>query len=135
MKALIALEPNNTQYVEVEKPKAEKDMVVVKVSKAGICATDFSIYTGECSFVKDGSIKYPVRFGHEWVGIVESVGSDVKNLKPGDTVVSDSGITCGVCDACKKGDYVNCPEIKSLGTVNTWDGCFAEYEDGEAKFA
>ena len=127
MKALVALGPNNTKYIEVEKPKAEKDMVVVKVSKAGICATDFSIYTGECSFVKDGSIKYPVRFGHEWSGVVESVGCDVKNLKPGDRVVSDSGITCGVCEACKKGDYVNCPEIKSLGTVNTWDGCFAEY--------
>ena len=127
MKALVAIEPNNTQYLEVEKPKAEKDMVVVKVSKAGICATDYAIHTGDCSFVRDGSIKYPVRFGHEWSGVVESVGEDVKNLKPGDHVVSDAGITCGLCEACQRGDYANCPAIKSVGTVNTWNGCFAEY--------
>ncbi len=127
MKALVAIEPNNTKYVEVEKPKAEKDMVVVKVSKAGICATDYAIHTGECSFVRDGSIKYPVRFGHEWSGVIESVGADVKKLKPGDHVVSDAGVTCGVCEACQKGDLMSCSAIKSLGTVNTWDGCFAEY--------
>lgn len=127
MIALVAIEPNNTKYLEVEKPKAKKDMVVVKVSKAGICATDYAIHTGECSFVRDGSIKYPVRFGHEWSGVVEAVGEDVKNLKPGDHVVSDAGVTCGVCEACQKGDWMACPNIKSLGTVNTWDGCFAEY--------
>lgn len=127
MKALVALEPNNTQYLEVETPKVEGDMVLAKVSKAGICATDFSIYTGECSFIKDGSIKYPVRFGHEWSGVVEAVGSDVKNIKPGDRVVSDAGVTCGQCEACKEGDYSSCCDAKSLGTVNTWDGCFAEY--------
>lgn len=127
MKALVAIEPHNTKYLEVDKPKAEKDMVVVKVSKAGICATDFAIHTGECSFVKSGDIKYPVRFGHEWSGVVDSVGEGVTKFKPGDRVVSDAGVSCGECEACKRGLYSDCQGSRSLGTVNTWDGCFAEY--------
>lgn len=127
MKALVALGPNEAAYLEVNKPKAEKNMVLVKVIKAGICATDFAIYTGECSFVKDGSIKYPVRFGHEWSGIVEEVGPNVKKFKPGDHVISDSGVACGACTACKKRNFANCRHIKSIGTIDTWDGCFAEY--------
>lgn len=127
MKALTVKAPYKAEYIETEKPVATGSMMVVKVKKAGICATDLAIYSGESSFVKSGEIKYPVRFGHEWSGIVESVGEDVKHFKPGDRVFSDSGISCGVCSECKKGNYGNCKNIKSVGTINTWDGCFAEY--------
>lgn len=127
MKALVAINPKQIKFLDVKKYEATENMVLVRVSKAGICATDYSIYTGESSFVADGSIKYPVRFGHEWSGVVEAVGENVSKFKVGDKVVSDSGFSCGVCDVCKKGDLVNCPHIKSVGTVNTWDGCFAEY--------
>ena len=127
MRTLVAIEPNRASYVDMDKPKAEKNMVLVKVSRAGICATDYAIYSGECSFVKDGSIKYPVRFGHEWSGVVEEVGCDVKSFKPGDLVISDSGVACGHCEACQKGDFADCQQAKSVGTINTWDGCFAEY--------
>ena len=127
MKALVSVSPNVIEYWDVEKPVAEKNMVLIKVSKAGLCATDFSIYTGESSFVENGSIQYPVRFGHEWSGTVEAVGEDVVGFQVGDRVVSDSGFSCGICETCKAGDLINCPHIKSVGTVNTWDGCFAEY--------
>lgn len=127
MKALTVKAPNRAEYIETEKPCATGNMLVVEVEKAGICATDFAIYSGESSFVKSGEIKYPVRFGHEWSGTVESVGSDVVHFKPGDRVFSDSGVSCGVCSDCKMGNYGNCKHIKSVGTINTWDGCFAEY--------
>ena len=127
MKALVAVAPKQIEFLDVNNYEATENMVLVKVSKAGVCATDFSIYTGESSFVADGSIKYPVRFGHEWSGVVEAVGENVSDFKIGDKVVSDSGISCGVCEICKTGDLMNCPHIKSVGTVNTWDGCFAEY--------
>ncbi len=127
MKVLVIENPRDAKIVEIETPKATGDLALVKVARAGICATDLSIYTGESSFVRDGSIKYPVRIGHEWSGIIESVGEEVKNFKPGDRVVSDSGVACGKCEACKNGVYADCKEIKSLGTVNTWDGSFAEY--------
>lgn len=127
MKALVVKGPYNAEFVEVEKPKATGDMALIKIVKAGICATDISIYTGESSFVRSGQIKYPVRIGHEWTGVVEEVGENVKNFKKGDRVVSESGVSCGKCAACVAGNYSECMEIRSVGTVNAWDGCFAEY--------
>lgn len=127
MKVLTAYGPNHADYSEVEKPVATGRNMVVKVMRAGICATDLSIFSGESSFVESGEIVYPVRFGHEWSGVVESVGEEVKNFKPGDRIFSDNGISCGVCEDCQKGNYAACQHIRSVGTVNCWDGCFAEY--------
>jgi len=101
--------------------------MLVKVKNTGICATDLSIFTGESSFVKSGQITYPVRFGHEWSGEVEAVGEEVTAFKPGDHVVSDSGISCGACPFCNAGQYADCPNIRSVGTINAWEGCYAEY--------
>ena len=55
------------------------------------------------------------------------MGEDVKHFKPGDRVFSDSGISCGECDECKKENYGKCKNCRSVGTINAWDGCFAEY--------
>lgn len=127
MKAITVYGPRDARMESVPKPQATGDMVVAKVCRTGVCATDLSIFTGDSSFIRSGEIKYPVRFGHEWAGIVESVGPDVKNFKPGDRIYADNFVTCGNCDACKAGDYMSCPSIWSVGTVNTWDGCYAEY--------
>ena len=127
MKRLTVISPLNLQYEEIETPKAEGRYMLVKVERAGICATDFAIFTGNCSFVRSGEIVYPVRFGHEWSGTVVECGPDVKGFKVGDRVYSDSGISCGVCPECLAGKYDECRHIKSVGTVNCWDGCFAEY--------
>ncbi len=127
MKAITVYGPHDARMEVVPKPLATGDMVVAKVCRTGVCATDQSIFTGDSSFIRSGEIKYPVRFGHEWAGVVESVGPEVKNIKPGDRVYSDNFVTCGKCEACKSGDYMSCPSIWSVGTVNTWDGCYAEY--------
>lgn len=127
MKAFVALSPGKAEYQDVPKYEAEKNMVVIKVKRAGICATDYAIYSGDCSFVREGTIQYPVRFGHEWSGVVEAVGSEVTKFKPGDKVISDSGIACGECEFCRKGDYMACRSRKCVGTIKTWDGAFAEY--------
>lgn len=127
MKAVTVYGPYDARMESVKKPVATGRMIVMKVKRTGVCATDFSIYTGESSFVKSGEIKYPCRFGHEWAGVVESVGEDVKDFKPGDRVYADNFATCGECEACRHGDYMNCKNIRSVGTVNCWEGCFAEY--------
>ncbi len=127
MRAITVYGPQNARLETVPKPIAEGDMLVIKVCRTGVCATDTSIYTGESSFIRSGEITYPCRFGHEWAGIVESVGEEVKNFKVGDRVYTDNFVTCGKCDACINGDYMSCPSIWSVGTVNCWDGCFAEY--------
>ena len=127
MKAITVYGPRDARMETVPKPEATGDMVVAKVCRTGVCATDQSIYTGESSFVRSGEIKYPCRFGHEWAGIVEAVGPDVKRFKVGDRVYADNFVTCGICEACKRKDYANCRATRSVGTVNTWDGCYAEY--------
>ena len=127
MKAITVYGPRDARLESVPKPLATGDMVVAKVLRTGVCATDLSIFTGESSFIRSGEIKYPCRFGHEWAGIVESVGPEVKSFKPGDRVYSDNFVTCGRCEACLRGDFMKCPTIWSVGTVNAWDGCYAEY--------
>ena len=127
MRAVTVYGPYNAKTETVKKPEAHGDMLVIRVCRTGVCATDFSIYTGESSFVKSGEITYPCRFGHEWAGIVESVGEEVRIFKAGDRVYSDNFVSCGRCCACREGRYMDCPDIRSVGTVNCWDGCFAEY--------
>ena len=127
MKVLTVTAPMKAEYSVVEKPVPKGKMILAKVKRTGVCATDLSIFTGESSFVKSGEITYPVRFGHEWSGVVESVGEDVKTFKPGDKIFSDSGISCGECEDCRIGNYAKCKFIRSVGTINAWDGCFAEY--------
>lgn len=127
MKAFVALAPKKASFQEVDIPELKSDEVLVKIKYAGICGTDFAIYSGESSFVKNGQIRYPVRFGHEWSGIVERTGSEVSRFKPGDRVVGDNFIACGNCSSCLAGDFNSCTSKRSVGTIDCWNGCFAEY--------
>lgn len=127
MRAITVYGPRDARMERVPKPDAVGDMIVARVVRTGICATDLSIYTGDSSFIRSGEIKYPCRFGHEWAGVVESVGPLVKDFKPGDRVYSDNFVSCGICEACKSRNYMKCASIRSVGTVNVWDGCYAEY--------
>lgn len=128
MKTLVVAAPGKAVYTdEYSRPEATGDQVVVKVLRNGICATDMAILEGTAGFIKDGSTPYPVRFGHEFVGKVVECGSDVKHLKPGDRVISEGFVSCGTCEACKKGHYERCQNMRSVGTVNTWPGSYAEY--------
>ncbi len=127
MKAVTVYGPRDARVENVPIPKADGDMLVIKVCRTGVCATDMSIFTGDSSFIRSGEIKYPVRFGHEWAGIVVAVGPNVKRFAPGDRVYADNFVSCGTCEACKSGDLMSCASIMSVGTVNCWDGCYAEY--------
>ncbi len=127
MKAVIVQKPGEILMAEVKRPEAGPEDILIKVAYSGICGTDLSILDGDMSFVREGLIKYPVRIGHEWSGIVEETGPDVKGFKKGDRVVADNAVTCGICEFCKDLDFNSCINVKSVGTVNCWDGSFAEY--------
>jgi 2-desacetyl-2-hydroxyethyl bacteriochlorophyllide A dehydrogenase len=128
MKAIIVYAPGDIRLVEIEKPKPGPREVLTRVVYCGICGTDVEILHGDTSLVKNGLIQYPVRIGHEWSGIVEAVGSEVTDFKPGDRVISDTGSSCGTCDDCLSGRFKQCRDIVSLGTVGAHkEGAFAEY--------
>lgn len=128
MKVIVAEKPGCVRLIEQPKPVPGPGDVVSRVVYSGICGTDLGILGGRVSFALDGRVKYPVHIGHEWSGVVDSVGSGVTRFAPGDRVVSDNGISCGECPMCLAGEIYRCSRGRSLGTINTWDyGSFAEY--------
>ncbi len=122
MKAAVFKEPKKPlEVTEVEKPTIEKDNeVLVKVVACGLCHTDL----GYIDFGVPTFKKPPLILGHEPSGIVEEVGSDVKNVKPGDRVLIGP-ITCGDCFYCRNGRENICKSMMMIG--NNIDGAFAEY--------
>ncbi len=127
MKAARLFGPNDLRIVDQPIPELGPHDVLTHVKCAGICGTDYSIYTGEFSFVKNGGVKFPFTPGHEWSGVVAAVGSRVTHFKAGDRVVGDTCVSCGSCVSCLLGDYLACASTYCVGTVNAWDGGFAEY--------
>ena len=106
---------------EVPMPTFGPGQVLIKVNWSSICGTDLHIYLGEFK----NRVTYPRILGHEFSGIVESIGKDVYNLKPGDRVTVDPIIWCNECPACLNGQNNVCSNLKLLGIE--LDGAFAEY--------
>ena len=128
MKAVVFAKTDDLQVIEIEKPIPQPDQVLIKVAYCGICATDYDNFRGFTSFAKNGGLRYPLRFGHEWSGVVCEVGSAVTELKVGDKVVGDGKVTCNECENCKNGKWYDCTNIRSVGTVHDhWPGAMAEY--------
>jgi 2-desacetyl-2-hydroxyethyl bacteriochlorophyllide A dehydrogenase len=119
MKAFVITDPNKFSLMDVPKPEPACDEVLIKVVAAGFCGTDIHTYRGEHPTV------YPVIPGHEFSGVVEAIGSQVHNFKPGDQVVADPNIFCENCYYCKQNKQIHCENIKVVG--NTRAGAFAEY--------
>ena len=82
---------------EVEIPEPKSDEVLVKVKSVGICGTDIPIFKGI------RKVDYPLIPGHEFSGIIEKIGEDVRNFKVGDRVVPGLVVHCGRCRYCKMG--------------------------------
>lgn len=127
MRAFQIEAPGVVKEINVPVPEIAEDEVLMRIAYAGICATDYEILGGEMNLVKEGKIRYPVRFGHEYAGVIEKVGSKVTKYKVGDHVIGDALVTCGKCPACLEGRYGDCTDFRAVGTMYCWDGCFAEY--------
>lgn len=119
--------PKDMRFMEVDIPEPEDDGILIRVRYCGVCGTDESIYSGDSMFWGDGLIKTPMTMGHEYSGVVAAVGKNVKGFKEGDRVVADTGISCAICDWCRRGDYLACPNMRAVGTINAHDGGYAEY--------
>jgi threonine dehydrogenase-like Zn-dependent dehydrogenase len=89
---------------------------IVRITSSAICGTDLHFIRGTVSNMVEGTI-----LGHEGVGIVEKVGSSVRNFKEGDRVVIPSTIACGYCSYCRASYYAQCdnanPNGRDAGTA------------------
>lgn len=113
-------------------PTAGAGEAIVKVLRAGICATDHQILQG----YKGG---FKGTLGHELVGVVVSVDPSCEtSIRVGDRVAPELNLPCDKCDFCKSGDSVlrrnHCKQREVLGIVNSSQGAFAEYLRYPAEF-
>lgn len=106
---------------------------IVKVLRSCICGSDLHLYHGLVPDTRVGSI-----FGHEFVGEVVEVGSDVRNLKVGDRVIVPFNIFCGTCYFCQRELYSNChnvnPEATAVGGIYGYSHTTGGYDGGQAEY-
>jgi len=121
MKAAVIREYGKIALEEVEKPSVPDKNVLIRVKYASICGSDQHIFRGEFH----PRTQLPLIPGHEFAGVVEDFGKDVKNFVKGEKVTVDPIIWCGECAACKAGHYPACVSLKLVGI--DLDGGFAEY--------
>ena len=127
MKVARLFAPGDLRIVDLPVLKPGPHEALCRVARVGICGTDHAIWTGEASFVKSGAVHFPMTLGHEWSGIVAAVGEGTTQVRVGDRVVGDTGVACGYCTECLLGRWPRCRSARAVGTVNAWDGAYAEY--------
>ncbi len=124
MKAIGKLkkEPGLWMY-DAPMPKIGPNDLLIRIQKTAICGTDLHIYQWD-KWAQE-TIPVPMTVGHEFYGIVEKVGSEVNNFKPGDRVSGEGHLVCGICRNCRAGRRHLCKSTLGVGVQRT--GCFAEY--------
>ena len=119
MKAIQYTAPRQFAVVDLPKPEPGPHQVVIRVKACGICKTDLTIHDG--SFLA----KFPLVNGHEFAGVIDSVGSAVTEWKVGDRVTADNTELCGYCEPCRSDKPLYCENFNSHGC--NMPGGFAEY--------
>lgn len=124
MKALVKSRDGRGLWLEdVKEPEIGINDVKIRVLKTGICGTDLHIYEWDDWAQK--TIKVPLVIGHEFVGEIVEVGSNVSDFHPGELVSGEGHVVCGRCRNCLAGRRHLCAHTKGIG-VNR-PGAFAEY--------
>ncbi len=124
MKALIKAKPEPGIWLEeVPIPEVGINDVLIRIHKTAICGTDVHIYNW--NEWAQRTIPVPMPVGHEFVGTVEEIGSNVHDFKPGDLVSGEGHLVCGRCRNCLAGRRHLCMKTSGVG-INR-PGAFAEY--------
>jgi threonine 3-dehydrogenase len=124
MKALVKKESKPGLWLQdVPEPKIGINDVLIRVDRTGICGTDFHVY--EWNAWAQQTIPIPLVVGHEFVGEVLEVGSNVADFRPGNIVSAEGHVVCGRCRNCLAGRRHLCRDTRGIG-VNR-PGAFAEY--------
>lgn len=116
-------------YPEIEHPND----AIIRVTRSCICGSDLHIYHGLVPDTRIGTT-----FGHEFIGIVEEIGSSVQNLKIGDHVLVPFNIACGQCAFCKQELFGNCHESNSeataVGGIFGYSHTAGGFDGGQAEY-
>ncbi|MGI9614714.1 MAG: L-threonine 3-dehydrogenase [Acidimicrobiales bacterium] len=124
MKALVKAKPEPGLWAEdVEQPTPGPDDVLIRIRKTSICGTDLHIHSWDAWAQQ--TIQVPMVIGHEFMGHVAALGSDVQGIEVGQRVSGEGHITCGHCRNCRAGRRQFCRNHLSVGV--TRPGAFAEY--------
>ena len=108
---------------EVDVPVVGIDDVLIKIHKTAICGTDIHIYNWDEWAQK--TIPVPMVVGHEYVGTIAALGTNVKGFEIGELVSGEGHIVCGHCRNCRAGRRHLCMNTQGVGVNRT--GAFAEY--------
>ena len=112
------------ELVERPDPAPAAGQLLIAPSAVGICGTDIEIFEGSLAYFRMGLAEYPIVPGHEWTGVVVDVGKGVTGFSPGDQVVGEVAIGCGVCVRCRAGRSHLCDRRTETGIVHM-DGAMA----------
>ncbi|MGO9342936.1 MAG: L-threonine 3-dehydrogenase [Acidimicrobiales bacterium] len=124
MKALVKARAEPGLWLEdVPEPEFGADDVLIRVARTGICGTDLHIYRWD-AWARN-NVPVPLVVGHEFVGTIVDMGSEVDDLAVGDIVSGEGHLVCGRCRNCMAGRRVQCSRTDSVGVSHP--GAFAEY--------
>jgi threonine dehydrogenase-like Zn-dependent dehydrogenase len=134
---MLAMNYRGPQRVRIDqKPMPEilhPQDAIVRVTRACICGSDLHLYNGNVPDTRVGTT-----FGHEFVGVVEEIGSEVQKLKVGDNVLVPFNIACGQCAFCKQELFGNCHESNSqstaVGGIFGYSHTAGGYDGGQAEY-
>jgi 2-desacetyl-2-hydroxyethyl bacteriochlorophyllide A dehydrogenase len=118
VKAAVLHGPRDLRVEPTATPQPGAGEVLVRVAMAGLCGTDYGIWSG------DRPVAYPLVPGHEFVGHVAAVGAGVTRARVGDHVAVEPNYSCGACPLCREGNRNLCLARTAVGI--DVDGCFAE---------
>ena len=124
MKALVKRKPTSGLWLEdCPEPAIGINDVLIKIKRTAICGTDMHIYNWDAWAQK--TIPVPMIVGHEFVGEIVEVGSNVIDFSPGQIVSGEGHVVCGRCRNCMAGRRHLCAYTNGIGVDRP--GAFAEY--------
>ncbi len=119
IKTALLVAPKKIEITDFPVPQVDRTQVLIAPKCVGICGSDVSFFLGHRI-----PSEYPLLLGHESVGRILAVGSDVTKFSVGQRVIVEPNYPCGACAYCRSGRGNICPNKKSLGV--TIPGCFTE---------
>jgi len=133
MRAMTYRGPYRVRVEDKPDPRIEHpNDAVIRVERAAICGSDLHLYHGMMPDTRVGHT-----FGHEFIGVVEQIGSSVETLSVGDRVMVPFHISCGTCWFCARGLFTNChnvnPNATAVGGIFGYSHTTGGYDGGQAE--